>query len=153
MCKSAIAVVSLACAAAVAVSSCSPGDTVAVRFPDGRAIHCDLATSEKAKREGLTIYDHLPRDRGMILVYQQEQYVAIWMPSSMKFQLDIIFLDGKKRVIHFVERAEVCPSSLPEECPSYGPDTANCKFVIEAAAGVCSEVGLKKGDLLDFKMP
>ncbi len=133
---------------------CGDGAYVDVTFPDGRVVRCELADSPKKLTEGMTNYENLAPDRGMLFAYPTERRnVSFWMPGRMRFPLDMIFLDGEKRVVLIEANAQPGPSDLPEECESFGPGERGCQYVVEVVAGLSEEVGLEVGDRLEFELP
>ena len=136
------------------LTGCSSGNFVTVRFPDGTSVLCEIADSPKQQIAGLSTYDKLPPDRGMIFVYQTERpNVSFWMPARMKFNIDFLFLNAEKKVIHIVRNAPPCKSNLSEECPSYGPPgSKKTQYVVEVVAGFCDNHGIKINDTLEFQL-
>ena len=145
----------LAAIAALLVSSgCGISESVPVVFPDGRTISCEIADTAKKMEAGLSSHDSLGRDQGMLFVYPAPRDgVSFWMPNRMKFQIDMIFLDGEKRIVLIEHRVPICKSNLMTECPSYGPEGVRVQYVVEVVAGLCEEIGLKPGDALEFTLP
>ncbi|HUX08535.1 MAG TPA: DUF192 domain-containing protein [Acidobacteriota bacterium] len=139
---------------AFAFSSCGIEETIAVTFPDGRVVRCEIADAPKKMEAGLTTYSDLAPGQGMIFIYPSpRQGVSFWMPAKMKFQIDMIFLNGEKRVVMIEKQVPICESNLQSDCPGYGPPVAEVQFVVEVVAGLCDEIGLKQGDSLEFVFP
>lgn len=135
-------------------TQCASGEFIAVTFPGGKSVTCEIADSPKKLTAGLSTYDSLPPDRGMIFIYPRERTnVSFWMPQRMKFSIDIIFLNNDKEVIYMAKSAPPCPSNLPEDCPSYGPGSKPTRYVVEVVAGFCDREKLKMGDQLKFNIP
>jgi uncharacterized membrane protein (UPF0127 family) len=136
------------------VGSCGPSEFTKVTFPSGQSVKCEIADSPKKLVAGLTTYDNLPENRGMIFVYPQERTnLSFWMPQRMRFSVDMIFLNKEKRVVHIVHNAQPCDSNIPEDCPSYGPEGRPAQYVVEVVAGFCERIGLKLDDTLKFTLP
>ena len=148
------AVLLLLMTALLVSAACGISESVSVRFPDGRTISCEIADTRKKMQAGLSSYADLGRDQGMLFVYPAPvEGVSFWMPNRMKFQIDMIFLDGDKRVVMIEHRVPICKSNLMTECPSYGPEGVRVQFVVEIVAGLSEEMGLKLGDALEFELP
>ena len=136
------------------LTGCAIEETLAVTFPGGRVILCEIADTPKKMEAGLTTYSSLAPGQGMIFIYSSPRRgVSFWMPNKMKFQIDLIFLDGEKQVVMIKKQVPICESNLQSDCPGYGPPDAEVRFVIEIAAGLCDEMGLKEGDQLEFALP
>ncbi len=134
--------------------ACGLSSTVAVTFPDGRTVNCELADTPKKLAEGLTTYSSLAPNQGMLFAYPSEQIgLTFWMPNKMKFQIDMIFLDGEKRVVLIEHEVPICESNIPSECDSYGPRDLGVQYVVEVVAGLCKEIDLKVGDQIRFDIP
>lgn len=136
-------------------AGCGSDRFTTVTFPEGRTVTCELADNQKSQIAGLTTYDSLPPDRGMLFSYPQEREgLSFWMPARMKFSIDMLFLDSAKRVVYIVRNAPICESNLVEECPSYGPPRGvMARYVIEVVAGFCDEEGITVGDTVRFELP
>ena len=145
----------LAAAAALLVSAgCGLSESISVVFPGGRTISCEIADTAKKMEAGLSSHGGLGRDQGMLFVYPAPRdNVSFWMPNRMKFQIDMIFLDGDKRIVMIEHSVPICKSNLMTECPSYGPEGVAVQYVVEISAGLSEEMGLKPGDALEFKLP
>ena len=140
-------------AAVLSAYACGPSNTVTVTFPNGRSVSCLIADTPRTRAEGLTILDSLAPDQGMIFVYASETASSFWMPKDLDFQLDLIFLDADKTVVHIHERLPICESNVQSQCPSYGSGGKRHLYAVEVVAGFCEEVGLELGDKLLFTLP
>lgn len=91
----------------------------------------DEAITDEQQTRGLAVKKQLAEDQGMLFMYDHEQPLAFWM-KDMRFPIDIIWLDGQKRVVHIEQNLAPC---LPNrDCPSYLP-TENAQYVLETVAG------------------
>ena len=77
-------------------------------------------------------------DRGMLFDYGQTQEISMWMKDTY-VPLDMVFIAGDGRVVHFVERT--VPLSLTS-IPSQGPVRA----VLELTAGSVERLDIRLGD-------
>lgn len=59
---------------------------------------CDVAITDNEKIEGLQGVKELPKDRGMLFVYEKPQTVKFWMYKT-EIPLDIIFISEDEEVI------------------------------------------------------
>ncbi|MEO0544699.1 MAG: DUF192 domain-containing protein [Pseudomonadota bacterium] len=100
----------------------------------------EIARTAQEQATGLMYRRDLPRNRGMLFVFDAEQERSFWMMNTPA-SLDIIYADADGVVVS-IARAAV-PFST-QSIPSRGP----AKFVFEVLSGVASEVGLRAGDRL-----
>lgn len=134
-------------------SGCGGSKTTVVTFPDGTRVTCEIADSPSSQRAGLTTYDSLNENQGMIFVYpESKDFTSFWMPASMKFRIDIIFVGPGKRINTIHRNIPICESNNELDCPSY-VSRRPTQYVVEVAAGFCDERGIKAGDTLQFELP
>jgi uncharacterized membrane protein (UPF0127 family) len=138
----------------VILAGCPAADDLAVvRLPDGAEFLCEIADTHPEQVIGLSQHESLAADRGMLFVYQHDSYLSFWMPPQMKFNLDIIFLDSERRIIHIAADVPPCPDPNGWNCPSYGPGERRGRYVVELTAGTAAQHGLKEGDILEITYP
>ena len=76
----------------------------------------------------------------MIFLFPEPGPQSIWMYNCLT-DLDLIWLDARREIVHFVERAPVC-EAMP--CESYASPIA-ALYVIEVAGGSARPLGLLPG--------
>lgn len=96
-----------------------------------------IAKTEEEKTKGLQGVTNLPKDEGMLFIYDEPQTVGFWMKDTL-IPLDIIFIDEDQEVIS-VYQGEPESDAIAEE--------DNVKYVLE----VNINSGIKEGDELDFE--
>ena len=121
---------------------------VRIFFPNGSSVTAELATTPEQRQLGLMFREGINSDQGMLLVFEEEDFFAIWM-KNMKFSLDLLWIDQEKRIVHI--RCDVPPCQA-EPCASYSPQIPG-KYVLELQAGSVKEIGLKLYDRLEFILP
>lgn len=94
-------------------------------------------TSEEDKKKGLQGVKELPKDEGMLFVYDPPQEVTMWMKDTL-IPLDIIFINDDQEVIK-VAKGE------PNDTSKITVDNVN--YVLELNI----DSGVKKGDVLEFE--
>ncbi|MEN9647466.1 MAG: hypothetical protein RLY57_270 [Candidatus Parcubacteria bacterium] len=92
------------------------------------ALHVLIADTEERRVKGLSYRESLGKDQAMLFVFDEPGKHGIWM-KSMKFPIDIIWLDSNLHVIHIVKEAS--PRSFPEV---FEPKD-DASFVLEVNAG------------------
>ncbi len=102
------------------------------------ALEIEIASTVEQTSTGLMHRRDLPRDRGMLFVFEAERERAFWMKDTPA-SLDIIYIDAEGAIVS-IARATVPFSTNP--IPSRGA----AQFVLEVLSGVASEIGLVTGD-------
>jgi uncharacterized membrane protein (UPF0127 family) len=140
---------SMTCAKAPAPPPAAPPAAQAegprVIFPDGFVVRVEIAADDENRTQGLMYRDHLNPGAGMLFFFPEEGDYPFWMKNT-RIPLDMIWIDSNKRIAHITH--DVPPCQI-DDCPSYPPN-AKARYVLEVAAGVAKEHGLKDGDVLKF---
>ena len=118
---------------------------IRIFFPDGNTIIADLVKSEEDRARGLMFRKTLNEDQGMLFVFESEGLYSFWM-KNMNFSIDILWLDGQKRIVHLEREVPPCKK---EPCPSYQP-ALPAKYVLELKARSIEKRKLKLYDRIDF---
>jgi uncharacterized protein len=115
----------------------------------GRTFSVEVAKTDASRAQGLMFRESMPSDAGMVFIFDDAQPRAFWM-HNCKMALDILYFDEQLR---FVSAAlSVPPCNLPpERCPNY-PSEGAAKYTLELNAGLATELGVKKGDLLTLDL-
>lgn len=122
--------------------------TTTVVLPSGAEIEAELAISSKDQARGMMFRSEVPPDTGMLFVGSRAAPRSFWMYQCL-VPLDMIWLDGARRIVEIVREAPPCREDDPQRCPSYGGN-ANSVYVLELAAGQAAARGLEVGDQLVF---
>ena len=117
-----------------------------VVFPDGYAVHVELAVDDATRAQGLMYRDRLREHWGMLFFFPQSSVQSFWMKNTL-IPLDIIWIDGQQRIVHV--KSDVSPCQA-DPCPSYDPGVP-ANYVLEVAAGVARQHGLAAGQALRFE--
>jgi len=118
---------------------------VKVFFPDESSVTAELAETPEQRQLGLMFRERINPDQGMLLVFEEEDYIGIWM-KNVNFPLDLLWLDQEKRIVHI--ECDV-PPCQDDPCPSYSPQIPGM-YVLELKAGSVKDHGLKLYDRLEF---
>lgn len=105
----------------------------------------EIAKTEKQREEGLMERKSLDKDKGMLFIFDKESIYPFWMKNTF-ISLDIIWIDNSYKVVDIKENNKPCNNIF---CSSIYP-SSKAKYVLEINAGLCSELGIKKGDFLDM---
>jgi uncharacterized protein len=123
---------------------------VQISTPNGATIQAEIADTTEKRAKGLMYRDSLPKDRGMLFTFAEPQLWTFWMKNT-RISLDIIWMDGKKRIVHIERNVPTCPRT-DDGCPQYQPND-NAVYVLELAAGVADALKLQRGLVLKFQVP
>ncbi|MEK7152525.1 MAG: DUF192 domain-containing protein [Patescibacteria group bacterium] len=112
------------------------------RTPGGTVYYLDKATNTPQLEKGLGGRLSMPRNQGMLFVFDTEKKQCFWM-KDMRFSLDIIWVNAQKRIVH-IEHG-VSPKTYPKIfCHEI------TKYVIELNAGEAARADLHSGQVLNF---
>ena len=114
-------------------------------FADGTRLAADVADTDEARARGLMFRDALAEDEGMLFVFETPQRYAFWM-KNVRMPLDILWLDGRGRVVWLVESAPPCEA---DPCPTYVPG-AKASSVLETAGGFARRHRVAVGDTVSI---
>jgi uncharacterized membrane protein (UPF0127 family) len=116
-------------------------------FPDGQAVHVEVAADDATRQQGLMYRDQLPPDRGMIFYFAQTGNYPFWMKNTL-IPLDMIWIDDQRRIVHIAQNVQPCKA---DPCPSVPAGAGDARYVLEVAAGVAARHGLANGQTLRFE--
>ena len=125
---------------------CSGGTPeVCIRKDSGETVcvKVEIARTPDQRRFGLMYRKSLPKGRSMLFVFETDKQRSFTMKNTL-VPLDMIFIDGNKRVAGWVENAK------PLTKGPYGIDKLS-RYVLEVNAFFCKENGIAAGDKADFK--
>ena len=123
---------------------------VQISTPHGATIQAEIADTTEKRAKGLMYRDSLAKDRGMLFTFAEPQLWTFWMKNT-RISLDIIWMDGKKRIVHIERNVPTCPRT-DDGCPQYQPND-NAVYVLELAAGGADALKLQRGSVLKFQTP
>jgi hypothetical protein len=119
--------------------------TTQLTLPNGRAVTLERAVTPRQRSLGLMFRPALARDHGMLFIFPEPDRHTIWM-KNMMLSIDILWLDAARRIVHL--EANVPPCQY-DPCLVYQPPTP-ARYVIELAAGVAAQAGLRVGITLSL---
>lgn len=112
---------------------------------DKTCVDLEIAKSPEAMARGLSGREKLGAVQGMLFAFDMDGSYGFWM-KDMKFNLDILWLDGSGRVVYVQENLPPC---TPQECPVYKPQQT-ARYVLEVNAGFAAKHGIKSGSAVHF---
>jgi len=112
----------------------------------------ELAETPEARVRGLRGREHLPEDRGMLLLFPDDRRGGFWMHDVL-IPLDIAFADTDGTILRLM-RMEPCRSRLAILCPTHRPGIPY-RMALEVNAGWLEAHGVREGDrmVLDEDRP
>jgi hypothetical protein len=126
------------------------GGLIAVTTPQGAVVMAELADTVEERARGLMFRPSLDRNRGMLFTFAEPQQWSFWMKNT-RISLDIIWMDGHKKIVHIERRVPIC-NRTDDGCPQYQPNE-NALYVLELAAGTADALKLERGATLQFQLP
>ncbi|MGQ0667586.1 MAG: DUF192 domain-containing protein [Nitrospiraceae bacterium] len=124
---------------------------IPVQTPSGITIQAEIADTPQKRATGLMFRDHLKKDHGMLFCFSEPRAWTFWMKNT-KISLDLIWLDGAKRVVHIERTVPIC-TRTDDACPQYRPNSDDAVFVLEIAGGTVDGYKIEKGSKLQFARP
>lgn len=110
----------------------------------GVSLTLELATSTAAREQGLGGRSSLPKDHGMLFVFEKLDQYGIWM-KDMHIPIDIFWLDDKRQVVYLAQ--DVSPETYPDVFYPSMP----ALYVLETNAGLAREHSITVGTVLELK--
>jgi uncharacterized protein len=133
--------------ALAALGDASPA-VIPLTLPSGTVLQVEVMVKDEDRAMGLMFRPSLPRDRGMLFIFERPDFHGIWM-KNCKFPIDIVWLDEEHRVVHVAEAAPPCKA---EPCPVYTP-MKKAAYVVEINAGQARREKATLGSRLPFELP
>lgn len=113
---------------------------------NGKKITVEVVSTDLSRNKGLSGRATLPKDSGMLFLFEKPDYYIFWM-KDMQIPIDIIYIKNLK----IVELVKSMPSPLPGESPAVYKPVNTADMVLEVNAGLSEEYGWKVGDSLIIK--
>ncbi|MDA3856235.1 MAG: DUF192 domain-containing protein [Candidatus Woesearchaeota archaeon] len=95
-----------------------------------------VAETEEQQQEGLQDIKELPKDEGMLFIWEKPEEISMWMKDT-KIPLDLVFMDSDFNVLDIFE-------GVPESEDYLTVDDTS------AVLEVNKDSGIKKDDILEF---
>jgi len=123
-----------------------PGQAVVEIHTSDRIVvyQAEAAGTRPQKSRGLMHREHMPRNHGMLFLYDPPRKTAMWMKNT-HIPLDMLFINADGRIVKIEENTE--PMST-RTIPSEG----KVRAVLELNAGQVAEHGIKTGDRVEYSI-
>jgi hypothetical protein len=113
---------------------------------DNIPLTVEIADDGEKIATGLMFREGLRDDQGMLFIFEEERNYQFWM-MNMKFNLDMIWLDGNGKVVYIVENAEPCIDAAHTSLCTYNPN-APAKYVLEVNSGFVKKHGINENSVM-----
>lgn len=120
-------------------------DTAEIRLANGNVVPVYLADNPRVRTRGLSNKTYLPKDEGMLFVFEESGLHSFWM-RSMNFSIDMVWINEEGTVVHL--ESNVAPETYPELFVSTEP----ALYVLELNAGYAKELGLRVGTKVEIEL-
>ncbi|HSB36536.1 MAG TPA: DUF192 domain-containing protein, partial [Thermoanaerobaculia bacterium] len=111
-----------------------------VVLPSGAEIVLEMAKTDEERAQGLMFRASLPREAGMIFLFEGLEVRPFWM-KNCHFPLDIVHLASDGTVVDVLANIPPCAA---DPCPTYPPKAA-ASTVLELNAGAAAANGVVPG--------
>lgn len=116
-----------------------------VCFKD-KCVTVEVVQKEEELHHGLQFRKSLDPDGGMLFIFKKSGPYAFWMKDTL-IPLDMIWMDDTRKIVHVEHNVPPCAA---DPCPQYPPGH-EALSVLEINAGYANELGLKIGDIAEFR--
>ncbi|MFH5800657.1 DUF192 domain-containing protein [Haladaptatus sp. CMAA 1911] len=133
---------------AVSRTSSSGNETISAAFTTGSErvpVTLEVANSPSEREHGLMHRQSLPRNHGMLFVFDTPRPVAVWMKNTT-IPLDIIFVRANGTITN-IEHASPEPNVNDSEKRRYSADVPG-RYFVEMNRGFANRTGLEPGNKL-----
>jgi uncharacterized membrane protein (UPF0127 family) len=135
----------LASAVALATTAVGSPAVIPLTLPSGTVLQVEVMVKDEDRAMGLMFRPSLPKDRGMLFIFERSDFHGIWM-KNCKFPIDIVWLDEERKVVHLAESVPPCKA---EPCPVYSP-LRRAAYVVELNAGQAKREKAVLGSTFSF---
>ena len=106
-------------------------------------VEVDVAATEPLRRRGLMFRRTMPRDEGMLFVFDEPEVQRFWMRNTY-LRLDMIFIDAAHRIVGIVQDA--APLTETERAVD-----AESLYVLEVHGGFAARHAIAPGGSVRFE--
>lgn len=111
---------------------------------NGQLLDVYLARTEQEKEIGLSAFNGIKSNQGMLFIYDLPQKPAFWM-NGMKFPIDIIWINNNQ----VVDISKNLPVQYDSNLTRYYPNV-EVDRVLEVNAGWCEKNNITIGDKIEM---
>lgn len=107
-------------------------------------IKVELAVTTQERNRGLMGRTSLPVKTGMLFVFDRIERQEFWMKDTL-IPLDMVFINQTGRIV------KIHPDAIPQDLTPISSETP-VKAALELNGGESARLGIKKGDLVQYKL-
>ncbi len=107
------------------------------------AVSVEVADTDAELIRGLSGSDPLPENTGMLFIFPEDGYPAIWM-KDMRFAIDIIWINSEGAIV------SIAPGVTPDTYPQTFKPAQTARYVLEVNAGYADARNLGVGEMTDI---
>jgi len=112
----------------------------------GKIITVEIADTPSKQARGLMFRKSLPKDHGMLFVFESERELSFWMKNTL-IPLSIGFFDKERKLL---EVQEMSPAIAGELYPRTYKSSKPAMYALEMEKGWFSRNGIKEGATFSF---
>lgn len=148
-------IICLLCATQTTVASSKQNKSTLSLFLGEQKFILEKAKTPFEKRQGLMHRANLPKNKGMIFIYNHPQKVTFWMGYT-KIPLDLIMIDKTGTVTDTFSLEVQKPRGKNESAMQYSSrmpkyeSSVKILYAIEINQGYIKKLGIKKGDRISI---
>lgn len=102
-------------------------------------LRVEVADTPEERSHGLMFRTELPEKHGMLFVFEEQKVLSFWMKNTV-IPLDILFFDGKGRIVSQTTM-EPCQE---DPCPTYA-SAAAAQYVLEVPSSFAQKYAVGQG--------
>ncbi len=106
---------------------------------NGHAVKAELATDDAGRQKGLMFRTHMGKNEGMLFVFSQVAYHAMWMKNTL-IPLSVAYMDDSGKIVSIHEMEPQTEISHQAEGP--------VRYALEMNAHWFSNNKIKPGDII-----
>lgn len=112
-----------------------------------KKIHVEIAKTTEQQQHGLMYREALPKNEGMLFIFENEQPLSFWMKNTY-IDLAIAYID-KNKVIVDIQEMKATNQMIVGEPPSY-PSAKPAMYALEMNAGWFKKNKIHTGQKFNF---
>lgn len=101
----------------------------------------ELATTPAERAKGLMFRESLPKNRGMLFVFEMQQPLSFWMQNT-SIPLSIAYIDENGVIIDIIDMKPFDLTSIPSSQPA--------RYALEVNQGEFRRKGIRPGNRIIF---
>jgi uncharacterized membrane protein (UPF0127 family) len=128
--------------------ACAAGPPeIPLKLPSGKVLTVEVMANDQDRAMGVMYRDSLPKDRGLLFVFEEPSRLAFWM-KNCKFPIDMVWIDADKKIVDVTEKAPPCTK---DPCPTFSP-ISPALYVLEINALQARAEKAVTGAKVEFKL-